>query len=692
MSIDNVNDISPRVQYTASASQTVFDYPFPIFVAADLTVLVDGVVVSNYTVAGAGADAGGTITFTSGLTVGSIVTIYRQTAIARTSDYEVGARFSSATVNDDLDTLIVIAQEIDSRVDRSIKTAITDMTTEADLTLPVVADRLGKYMYFDATGKVAASSGTGADAGLRTDLASGASAAAILVNSTGLRYLQTTAESAASITPSTYYWPPGDIRRYGAVGDDSTDNTTAISNAILECAQRGDPVYVPHGIFRAGECALASGVRIYGDGWNSCLKLKNSGNARVLATTNGAVYIDDVLIESLQIDCNKLNNTSGGGIIINGRRNVVRNCYVHDAVNTGIQFGASAGIANTPLSGQLLIIGNLLRNCGKSNAWGQLAVTHGKGLTIAHNTIVCDDAQSDYGIDAEPNVGNYMEDIVIANNVIRGGNIQVDGGPLAGSNVASGIVVASNRVDARGRYKPFEKTAMAPLWFRQIKDFAITGNVCQGHATSNMGGIVFEDAGMTTTYSAEAGVVKGNFFRSTVATARDGYCRIVKDVVFDGNQWQGSSSGNSIEFSGAGVNVRGIGNIINNNGAGYAVNIGAGTNIVFDASNSLTGLVSVGGTACKVARDDLYGSATWNIGSTLTQVSVSTQVTVTGASRTKGQYVKSVVLTTLPQGWALTASITNTDEVTVVATNVTGSTADPASGTVSVTLGRETLS
>jgi hypothetical protein len=43
MSIDNVADVTPRLQYVASASQTDFDYNFSIFTDADLIVIVDGV-------------------------------------------------------------------------------------------------------------------------------------------------------------------------------------------------------------------------------------------------------------------------------------------------------------------------------------------------------------------------------------------------------------------------------------------------------------------------------------------------------------------------------------------------------------------------------------------------------------------------------------------------------------------------
>ena len=61
-SIDNVTDVSPRVQYTAAAAQTDFDYAFPIFAGADLTVDVDGVtktLTTDYTVSGAGNDTAG---------------------------------------------------------------------------------------------------------------------------------------------------------------------------------------------------------------------------------------------------------------------------------------------------------------------------------------------------------------------------------------------------------------------------------------------------------------------------------------------------------------------------------------------------------------------------------------------------------------------------------------------------------
>lgn len=62
-------------------------------------------------------------------------------------------------------------------------------------------------------------------------------------------YPRTAAEIAASITPTNYIWPPGDVRRYGAVGDGVTDNRLAIQSAINVMQQGGGFVYIPAGSY-----------------------------------------------------------------------------------------------------------------------------------------------------------------------------------------------------------------------------------------------------------------------------------------------------------------------------------------------------------------------------------------------------------------------------------------------------------
>ncbi len=46
---------------------------------------------------------------------------------------------------------------------------------------------------------------------------------------------RTAAEVAASVTPTNYDYPPGDVRRYGAVGDGTTDDTAAVHRWLSAC-------------------------------------------------------------------------------------------------------------------------------------------------------------------------------------------------------------------------------------------------------------------------------------------------------------------------------------------------------------------------------------------------------------------------------------------------------------------------
>lgn len=157
-----VGDTTPRIQYTATSGQTVFAYGFPIFEDADLKVYVGSTLKtlgstaasSHYTVSGAATTSGGNVTFGAGLTAGDIVTIYRDLAVARTSDYQTGGDLLAETLNDDFDKLVMMVQQSEADVaNRSIRfgqfvtglplNEITDNAT----------DRANKVIGFDSSGQ-----------------------------------------------------------------------------------------------------------------------------------------------------------------------------------------------------------------------------------------------------------------------------------------------------------------------------------------------------------------------------------------------------------------------------------------------------------------------------------------------------------------------------------------------------------
>ena len=133
-----INDTTPRIQYTATASQTIFTIPFEFFEDGDITVYegtsATPISDSLYTLSGAGDTGGGTLTYLTGKTVGTIVTITRESSIKRTTDFTDGGDWTATNVNDQLDKLTTYIQEIEDLYTRAIKLPV--FSSLSDLTFP----------------------------------------------------------------------------------------------------------------------------------------------------------------------------------------------------------------------------------------------------------------------------------------------------------------------------------------------------------------------------------------------------------------------------------------------------------------------------------------------------------------------------------------------------------------------------
>ena len=141
----NISDVEPRVQYTATSGQTSFTVPFEFFANADLKVYNGSTLLSfaaspsdatEYSVTGAGVTGGGSITLGgSGATLNDIITISRDIAIQRTTDFPTSGAFQIASLNEELDKIVAMAQQLERDLKFSPRASATTSST-FNLTFP----------------------------------------------------------------------------------------------------------------------------------------------------------------------------------------------------------------------------------------------------------------------------------------------------------------------------------------------------------------------------------------------------------------------------------------------------------------------------------------------------------------------------------------------------------------------------
>jgi Phage T7 tail fibre protein len=109
-----VNPVDPRVEYTATALQTLFSVPFEWLDDDDINIYVEGELVDSddYTLTGAGVTGGGSVTMDTGVALGNTVVILRNSIIQRLTDFPVSGRFDIEQLNEELDGIFLILQEL----------------------------------------------------------------------------------------------------------------------------------------------------------------------------------------------------------------------------------------------------------------------------------------------------------------------------------------------------------------------------------------------------------------------------------------------------------------------------------------------------------------------------------------------------------------------------------------------------
>jgi hypothetical protein len=157
-----------RNQYAGAGTTGPFTTDFPVLAAADLIVIrrrptddVVLVVVTDYTVTGLGQERA-TITLVAPLLVGETLVVIRDPVPVQLQDYTPGDRFPAEALERQLDRLTMLAQRLLDVAVRTLRVSDVDGPVGR---LPPVAERVSRFLAFDAAGNPMVAAGTSANLG-----------------------------------------------------------------------------------------------------------------------------------------------------------------------------------------------------------------------------------------------------------------------------------------------------------------------------------------------------------------------------------------------------------------------------------------------------------------------------------------------------------------------------------------------
>lgn len=145
-----ISNVPRRVVYAASGVGP-YAFTFEILAQTDIDVYEGDTLLTlttDYTVT-INANGTGSVTLVS--SASEQIAIVGARAIQRTTDFTTGGDFFANSVNDELDSLTIFAQQNSEGLARALIAPQTDPLT-IDMTLPRSTDRAGKLLAFDSNG------------------------------------------------------------------------------------------------------------------------------------------------------------------------------------------------------------------------------------------------------------------------------------------------------------------------------------------------------------------------------------------------------------------------------------------------------------------------------------------------------------------------------------------------------------
>lgn len=261
--------------FTGNGVTTAFPFSFKVFAATDVAVTVANTqgnesalaLGADYAVAlNADQDAapGGTVTLAAPLSTGYLLVVSSAVPNLQPTDITNNGGFYPRVIEDALDRHVAQVQQIDEKVGRALKVAITSPLGDQALPSPVAGMLIGWNESSDGLKNYAPIGGTL----LGQQLAAADGSSLVGFRQAGTGAVVRTAQDKMREWVS--------VKDFGAVGDGS-DATTAFALAQTYCATTGATMFVPSGQYEiSNELAFPNYYIIEGDGYGTNIILNLS--------------------------------------------------------------------------------------------------------------------------------------------------------------------------------------------------------------------------------------------------------------------------------------------------------------------------------------------------------------------------------------------------------------------------------
>lgn len=332
-----VSTSTSLVQYNGDGVTTVLTVPFYFLQNSHLlvqqtnnnvsppttTTLVLG---TGYTVTGAGNEAGGSITLTSAAPTGYVTAISRNVPSTQLIHYVPNDAFPAGTTEAALDQLTMLAQQVLLSLGYTVSLPASAVNNGVSSVLPY--PQSGQFLAWNNTGNALVNaSPTGVGPGTVTGGAAGASsmiatgtitdlnvAIGAAINASKLSFLANGTHAVArSESAKGQDWIS--VKDWGATGNGTTDDTTAIQNCIND--NPGSHIIFPPGTYLISSPLVISNgqTTLNGFGRFDPVIRTNSATADIIDIACGTSVLSGIGIYHLTLDATST-KTAGWGINI----------------------------------------------------------------------------------------------------------------------------------------------------------------------------------------------------------------------------------------------------------------------------------------------------------------------------------------------------------------------------------------